>query len=315
MKKDKESTTSEESTNNNCGATLSEIFGITLDIDESSELIENKVGESFFQEQLSNEVPVIELCEKLDFSGKEKLYTGSAKTPFEHFQLFLSNDFFKILTIMTNKHVIKKGKQCDKIKTSEIKTYIGIRFYMSICKLPCYDMYWETKEESFGQVVISRAMTRSRFEAIKSNFSIYDVDDNFTKNDSTLADKAILYFNSVFGSKYSPGRDLSIDEGICSWKGKLRFKTYNPQKPDKYGIKLYMLCDSKTGYTLKFTLCSGGKTINETVLDLLDNYFEKLHIIYMDNYYNSIKLTEVLHEKHVYVCSPLRANRGFSRAF
>ncbi|KAF7691527.1 hypothetical protein CDIK_2533 [Cucumispora dikerogammari] len=99
---------------------------------------------------------------------------------------------------MTNKHVIKKGKRCDKIKTSEIKKYIVIRFHMSICKLPSYDMYWETEEKGFGQVVISRAMTRSRFEAIKSNFSIYDVDDNFTKNDSTLADKAILYFNSVF---------------------------------------------------------------------------------------------------------------------
>ncbi|KAF7685255.1 hypothetical protein CDIK_3996 [Cucumispora dikerogammari] len=89
-------------------------------------------------------------------------------------------------------------------------------------------------------------MTRSRFEVIKSNFSIYDVDDNFTKNDSTLADKAILYFNSVFGFKYSPRKDLSIDEGICPWKSKLRFKTYNPQKPDKYGIKPLVL-DSSTG--------------------------------------------------------------------
>ncbi|KAF7687115.1 PiggyBac transposable element-derived protein 4 [Cucumispora dikerogammari] len=186
---------------------------------------------------------------------------------------------------------------------------------MSICKLPCDDMYWEPKREGFEQVVISSAMTRSRFEAIKSNFSIYGVDNNFTKNDSTLAYKAILYFNSVFGSKYSPRRDLSNDEGICLWKGKLRFKTYKPQKPDKYGIKLYMLCDSKTGYTLKFTLCSGGKTINVTVLDLSNNYFEKHCIIYMDNYYNSIKLKEKLHKKHVYVCGTLRANRGSSRAF
>ncbi|KAF7700627.1 PiggyBac transposable element-derived protein 4 [Cucumispora dikerogammari] len=186
---------------------------------------------------------------------------------------------------------------------------------MSICKLLCYDMYWKTKEESFGQVVISKAMTKIRFEAIKSNFSIYVVDDNFKKNDSTLADKAILYFNSVFGSKYLSGKDLTIDEGICSWEGKLRFETYNPQKLDKYGIKLYMLCDSKTDYRLKFTLCSGGKTINETVLGLLDNYFRKHYIIYMDNYYNSIKLTEKLHEKHVYVCGTLRANRGSSRVF
>ncbi|KAF7688369.1 PiggyBac transposable element-derived protein 4 [Cucumispora dikerogammari] len=137
-------------------------------------------------------------------------------------------------------------------------------------------------------------MARSRFEAIKSNFSIYNVDEKLTEKNSTIADKAIIFFNSVFSAKFFPGRDLSIDEGICPWKERLRFKTCNPQKPDKYKIKLYMLCDSKTGYTLKFNICSGGKSINETVLSLLENYFGKNYIIYMDNYYKTIKLTEML---------------------
>ncbi|KAF7685914.1 hypothetical protein CDIK_3337 [Cucumispora dikerogammari] len=69
-----------------------------------------------------------------------------------------------------------------------------------------------------------------------------------------------------------------------------------------------MLCDSKTTYTLKFNIFRIGKTISETVLSLLKNYFGKNHIIYMDNYYNSIKLTELLFEKQVYTCGTLRAN-------
>ncbi|KAF7687127.1 hypothetical protein CDIK_3036 [Cucumispora dikerogammari] len=114
---------------------------------------------------------------------------------------------------MTNKHITEKGKNCDRIKKSEIKTYIEIRFYMSICKLLCYDMYWENKEDSFGQPAISRAITRSRFEAIKSNFSIYNVDKKLTKINSTIADKAIM-FHSVFRAEFSLRRDLSIDKGI-----------------------------------------------------------------------------------------------------
>ncbi|KAF7687813.1 PiggyBac transposable element-derived protein 4 [Cucumispora dikerogammari] len=113
---------------------------------------------------------------------------------------------------------------------------------------------------------------------------------------------------------FSPRRDLSIDEGICSWKKRLRFKTYNSQKPDKYEIKLYMLCDSKTGYTLKFNICHGSKTINKTVLSLLEDYFGKNHIIYMDNYYNSIKLTELLFKKQVYTCGTLRPNRDIQKS-
>lgn len=52
-----------------------------------------------------------------------------------------------------------------------------------------------------------------------------------------------------------------------AWRGRLAFKTYNPNKPDKYGIKLYMLAESKTGYIFAFELYSGvGKTTIETAM-------------------------------------------------
>ncbi|KAF7685024.1 hypothetical protein CDIK_4227 [Cucumispora dikerogammari] len=140
MKKDKENITPEESSNNNCGILLSNIFGIDLN-GELFESIELKVEDCIFQGNTFNEVANIELSKKLDFTGQENHFTSQAITQYEHLELFLSEDFFKLHTSKTNKNIIKKGKHCDRIKKSEIKTYIGIRFYMSICKLPCYDMY------------------------------------------------------------------------------------------------------------------------------------------------------------------------------
>ena len=48
---------------------------------------------------------------------------------------------------------------------------------------------------------------------------------------------------------------MSIDEGMVTmvpWKGRLYFRQYLPNKPDKFGMKLYILCDSETGYMSLF---------------------------------------------------------------
>ena len=40
-----------------------------------------------------------------------------------------------------------------------------------------------------------------------------------------------------FKSIWIPRREVSIDEGTIPFKGRVSFKVYNPNKPDKYGIK------------------------------------------------------------------------------
>ena len=50
-------------------------------------------------------------------------------------------------------------------------------------------------------------------------------------------------------------------------------------------------------------------------MDLLENYKNKNHIVYMDNYYNSVRLTELLLSHGIYVCGTLRQNRGTSDIF
>ena len=49
---------------------------------------------------------------------------------------------------------------------------------------------------------------------------------------------------------YTPEQDISFDEATCPWKGRLRFRVYNPAKPDQFGIKLYEACEAKSGYVL-----------------------------------------------------------------
>ena len=60
-----------------------------------------------------------------------------------------------------------------------------------------------------------------------------------------------------FSSVWKPGKNICIDEGMIPFRGKVHFKVYNPDKPDKYGVKSYQLCDSSNGYCCMFEIYTG----------------------------------------------------------
>ena len=54
-----------------------------------------------------------------------------------------------------------------------------------------------------------------------------------------------------------PGKNLSVDESMLKFKGRLYFKQYMPMKPVKWGIKLFALCDAETWAILRFFVYMG----------------------------------------------------------
>ncbi|XP_069177607.1 piggyBac transposable element-derived protein 4-like [Procambarus clarkii] len=119
------------------------------------------------------------------------------------------------------------------------------------------------------------------------------------------------YLLNRFKRIYIPNKKLSLDEGTMPWRGRLSFKTYNPNKPDKYGIKLYMLAEATNGYIYDFEIYSGvRKTTIDTVMALIEPLKDKGYHLYMDNYYNSVRLSEALLQVGVYTCGTLRLQCG-----
>ena len=98
----------------------------------------------------------------------------------------------------------------------------------------------------------------------------------------------------------------------------MSFRVYNPDKPKKYGIKAYMVCDATNGYCSKFMLYTGKHTevvdtgngaTHSLVMHLMRNYYGKGYILYMDNYYSSPTLYWDLWDLGVGASGTLRANR------
>ena len=60
-----------------------------------------------------------------------------------------------------------------------------------------------------------------------------------------------------FCTKYRPGKELSLDESTCPFKGRVHFKCYNPKKTNRFHIKLFMVSEPSTGYICGFEVYTG----------------------------------------------------------
>ena len=77
-------------------------------------------------------------------------------------------------------------------------------------------------------------------------------------------------------------------------EGTLSFRLYLPDKPDKFGVKLFMLCDSSNEYSSRFEIYHGSDNnpspkgkIYDLVMRLMNPYLNKGHKLFVDNYYTS----------------------------
>ena len=111
---------------------------------------------------------------------------------------------------------------------------------------------------------------------------------------------------------YALGEHICIDEAMLNWRGRLNIKVYIKNKPVSHGIKSYVLADSKTYYCWNLYVYHKEKrSLKETVCGLLTPAcFGLWHSLYMDNFYNSVALSEALLEKKVHTVGTLRGNRG-----
>ncbi|XP_046998409.1 piggyBac transposable element-derived protein 4-like [Schistocerca americana] len=87
---------------------------------------------------------------------------------------------------------------------------------------------------------------------------------------------------------YTPSQKITIDEGMCKFQGHVYFKQYMPQKPNKYGMQLYMLSKSDTGYNWNFSVYADERSDTVTLVKtLLANLSGKGYTLFTDRFYTS----------------------------
>lgn len=116
---------------------------------------------------------------------------------------------------------------------------------------------------------------------------------------------------------YSPGENLTADEQLFPSKARCRFTQYMANKPDKYGIKLWMLVDNDTKYLHnafpylgKDELCSANESLPESVVMwLMSPYLNKGRNVTTDNFFTSASLARTLKAKDTSIVGTISRTR------
>ena len=89
-------------------------------------------------------------------------------------------------------------------------------------------------------------MSRNHFQNILWNHQVSNPDETNPPKGEANHDPLFLVRPMVdmiqrnFHTKYRPGKELSLDKSTCPFKGRVHFKCYNPKKPNRFHIKLFM---------------------------------------------------------------------------
>jgi len=60
---------------------------------------------------------------------------------------------------------------------------------------------------------------------------------------------------------YHPHRDLAVEERMVASKAKTGMTQFMKDKPTRWGFKLFVLADSRNGYTVDFSIYTGKSSI------------------------------------------------------
>ncbi|KAJ8352145.1 hypothetical protein SKAU_G00236210 [Synaphobranchus kaupii] len=208
---------------------------------------------------------------------------------------------------------------------AEMETYLGIQVSMGLIKKPQITDYWSTNKNNLGWTPnYSRTMSRNRFQMITAclhfNNNRERVERDQPGYNPLFKVRPLLdQVSSNFSSEYYPHEQLSIDESMVSFRGRIFFRQYIPSKRHWFGIKNFVLTDASTNYTYIWDVYTGGAyTFNRetgighsTVMTLMNhgNLLGKGHTVYTDNLYTSPALYKALHAQNTGACGTVRVNR------
>lgn len=247
-------------------------------------------------------------------------------SPGEYVELLLTDELVDLMVTETNRYAKAEiDKQRPLLRDSrlwawkdtdaaEMKRFLCLLIHMGPNNLPTVEHYWST-DPLYKTEVYGKSMSRNRFQLL---LRFWHFSDNSQDSEDRLIKVRPLldHFEKTMSEVYYPKRDLCIDESMVLWRGRLLFRQYIKNKRHKYGVKLYELCESD-GMVIKILIYSGTSVDDDlhlgqsaaVVLHLISDFLDKGHVLYTDNYYNSVGLTKTLTDRSTYSCGTLRFDR------
>lgn len=247
-----------------------------------------------------------------------KRHAKFAKTPLECWQLFFDNQMIADIVKFTNIKISERAglynadhqymvKQTDEL---EIKAVFGLLYLAGLYKSNRQNMedMWST--DGTGVEIFRSTMSLHRFSFLISCLRFDNIHNRAERKtiDKLAAIRGIFEkFVENCRACYTPSAYLTIDEKLEAFRGRVSFKQYIPNKPAKYGLKIYALVDARTYYLVNMEVYVGtqpegpfrvSNKPEDLVLRLIDPVSGTNRNITFDNFFTSYSLMNKLLKDH-----------------
>ena len=254
--------------------------------------------------------------------------------PVTYLRLFLDENVIDVIVTETNRYAkqtltrtphrrLSRTRNWEPVSRDDIWLFIGVLVLRGIVQKPQQRWYWSTNR-ILETPIFRRVMTEYRFTLIMKflHFTNNDEFDASTHPAPKLKKIWEVYQALLknFQQVYTPKRDVSVDESLMAYKGRLSWIQYIASKRARFGVKFYTLCESETGYIWTSVLYTGKGTkfddkyaeyglSTSSVLSLIDGLLGKGYCVTMDNFYTSPELLEILIKNKTDAYGTVRNNR------
>lgn len=232
----------------------------------------------------------------------------------ETFNCIFNNEMRNIVIAETNRkaknifdadnelHSDKQPKTWKLLTTEEFNAFLAV--------LVTAGVHHSNKEhltelfKDYSHPLYRACIGKNRFKEI-SRFLRFD--DFNTREERLKTDKAapisnlFSMLNENLFDFYVASEYVTIDEQLFAYRGRTRFTQYMPNKPAKYGIKVWWACDALSGYPMFGEIYTGkpitGREVNqgERVVKTLSIKFKDTgRNIVTDNFFTTLHLAKFL---------------------
>lgn len=140
-----------------------------------------------------------------------------------------------------------------------MRAYFGLLLLAGVYRSKGEDLT-ELWDDHHGRPIFRAAMSITRFRAINRCIRFDDKEERISEPvRHKLAPIRNVFDRWVQRSKslYVPGKCVTVDEQLLPFRGRCSFIQYIPSKPAKYGIKIWVLCDSESYYAYNLAVYVG----------------------------------------------------------
>lgn len=241
----------------------------------------------------------------------------------ETFEFFFSSEFKEYIVEATNNNGYA-------LSMDEFDTFLGIIILSIFNKRSSQRDYWSTNGLLRCDPIAS-SMSRLKFLEIKSNLKLSNPEDEDPNDKAWRVRGPLEIFRKNIKRFGFFSTALSVDEMMVKFYGRTSLRQFMRNKPVRFGIKLWGICDSngflydcdiycgkgsqfpKSGNVTKLKNCCLGSRVvlqmlHKLFTDVIHKKRQKYHL-YFDNFFTSPDLLVHLRRLGLRATGTVRTNR------